>query len=255
MMEKRKLVASFLIAAGVVGAGAGCGGRDNDPAPPPTPDTHSSSPSSPPPLPPPPPQPSPPPVNDHPLKKAEALAEWALGKPYSQDMSERDCTASDNPGNGFPDAPVPGPPSSTGHCAQYDCSSLVTWILRQIPNQTAVEPVEQSNVVHNTFWMWTGDTENTDVGPTPPNTPSPTGWAPCDPTKDAVCVGFTEWGEGYQGKASVPGPGHVIISLEGTVYSAPGDPVMAYRDWPKPDSGNEQGTGRQKVVWVKPPGV
>lgn len=263
-MKTRKLTASFLIAAGVMGAGTGCDAlhdlnfprheSSQDP-----PFSENAPPPPPPPLPPPsfiqPPPPGPRPSNELKLKRAKALAEWAVGKAYSQDMSERDCTARDNPREGFPDAPFAGPPSSTGACAQYDCSSLVTWILRQIPDQTAVEP---AGWIHNTYWLWTGDTYNTGVGPTPPNTPSPVGWEPCDPNEEDVCVGFTEWGEGYQGKPSVPGPGHVVISLEQKFYSASGSRVgvVSYSNWQKPPRGsNQQGSGRHKIVWVKPPGV
>jgi hypothetical protein len=142
---------------------------------------------------------------------AQKLASWAVGKPYSQASADRNCTsAADqvNDGNGLPGAP-PGPPATTGYCAHYDCSSFVTYVLRQA-GATVSWP-------KSTYDYWGPDGRKKGPKDLLANGVSPGGWKPC--SGEPVCVGFTGWGEDG---GDIKGPGHMVVRINGTVYSASG---------------------------------
>jgi len=167
------------------------------------------------------------------LSKAKALAAWAVssGATYSND--NRACSS----GAALSGAPS-GSPSSTGYCTTYDCSSFATWILRQIPGQAAVPAAPGG--IPSTYIMWGSNSAG-------PQNGSPNGMKPCDPTKQPVCLGLTEFGEGGQS-----GPGHVVTALCGKVYSA-SPPLMD--NYATPVAGTSQSSSEGIIVWITPFGL
>jgi hypothetical protein len=167
------------------------------------------------------------------LSKAKALAAWAVssGATYSND--NRTCSS----GSALSGAPS-GSPSSTGYCTTYDCSSFATWILRQIPGQAAVPAAPAGPP--DTYVMWGSETTGAQNG-------APSGMKPCDPTKQPVCLGLTEFGEG-----GMSGPGHVVTALCGKVYSA-SPPIMD--NYATPVSGTMQSSSEGEIVWITPFGL
>jgi len=179
----------------------------------------------------------------NPLAGALDLAIWAAAEPaiYSE-STPRDCSAD---GSAKVNSSArDGAPANTGYCTHYDCSSFVTWVMRQIPGQPVVQ--NAPNDPPNTYALWTGNPnfpDNTQIGP---NAPYPRGWKSCNPASDSVCIGFTEWGEAYPGVSNPQGPGHVVISLGGAVYQASSIEGHVVQESPP------EGSGESQVVWVKP---
>lgn len=163
---------------------------------------------------------------------------WVVGKTYSQPQR---CTGN-SPGQG-----VNAPPSlqNLPTCMYYDCSSLTQYMLKAAGSGSA--------------WA-TGNPYTYDWWPTGSPDKLPSGHAACDPSSGGLCVGFTHWGE--DGKS---GPGHVVISVDGTVYEAvgsydtrgnAGNTVESYRAhsgtvWTGVTTA-DGGPDYNKVVWVSP---
>jgi len=173
---------------------------------------------------------------DDPLTKASQLAQWAVGKPYSN--NNRECSG-ESQQSGAPDG-LPGGQGGTGYCSTYDCSSLATWILRQIPGITSAGVA--GGPVRTTYDYWANGDRSKGPDAVLSGGRSPAGWQPCN--GQSVCVGFTGWGDDGP---DAPGPGHMIIRIGGTVYSASntagiGDGVIT--NYPEGAQG--------KVLWFVP---
>ena len=164
------------------------------------------------------------------LSNAESIANWAV-KVNNYNQGDRACFG-DGP-NALPGAPVPGPPSQTGYCSSYDCSSLATWIVRQIPGNS----IPPAPTWPGTTYSYYGYSDG----------PPTTGLQPCTPGVNPVCWGFTMWDED-----GITGPGHIITNLCGVEYSA------NCHDGCSPQITNNygpSGSGQNMIAYYIPPGL
>lgn len=137
------------------------------------------------------------------LSDAVSVGEWALHV-NNYENSDRACTS---PSTAMPGAPKPGPPSETGYCKSYDCSSLSTWIARQIPGFN-----DFAGSYPGITSTWYGCTMG----------PPTTGLQPCDPAVNPVCWAFAHWGS--SSLSGCPhGPGHMYTNICGKIYNACGN--------------------------------